>query len=65
MFCAGLARYGCVSKTAVGAAREGFETFLLLDASAGGRDANAGEAMLKEAGVVLLDTESFQEQIAG
>jgi len=35
VFCAGLARYGCVMQSALGAARDGFEVFLIDDASAG------------------------------
>lgn len=35
VFCAGLALYGCVAATAEGAAREGFTTFIVEDASKG------------------------------
>ena len=35
VYCAGLARYGCVMQTALGAARDGFEVFMIDDASAG------------------------------
>jgi nicotinamidase/pyrazinamidase len=35
VFCAGLARYGCVMQSAQGAARDGFEVFMIDDASAG------------------------------
>jgi nicotinamidase/pyrazinamidase len=35
VFCAGLARYGCVMQSALGAARDGFDVFMIDDASAG------------------------------
>ena len=35
VFCAGLARYGCVMQSALGAARDGFAVFMVDDASAG------------------------------
>jgi nicotinamidase/pyrazinamidase len=51
VFCAGLARYGCVMQTALGAARDGFEAFIVLDASAGDRNVEENNKKLSEAGV--------------
>jgi len=45
VFCAGLARFGCVMQTALGAARDRFQVFLIDDASKGG---SADEAMLRQ-----------------
>ncbi len=51
VFCAGLARYVCVLNTALGAARDGFETYIVTDASAGDYDVEANNRRLAEAGV--------------
>lgn len=56
VFCAGLARYGCVMQSALGAAKDGFETFIVSDASAGDRDVDANNARLAEAGVKWVNT---------
>jgi len=51
VFCTGLARYVCVLNTALGAARDGFETFIVTDASAGDFDVEANNLRLAAAGV--------------
>jgi len=51
VFCTGLARYVCVLNTALGAAQDGFETFIITDASAGDFDVEANNARLARAGV--------------
>lgn len=51
VFCTGLARYVCVLNTALGAARDGFETFIVTDASAGDYDVEANNLRLAAAGV--------------
>ena len=51
VFCVGLARYVCVLNTALGAARDGFETFIVSDASAGDFDVEANNLRLAAAGV--------------
>lgn len=51
VFCTGLARYVCVLNTALGAAKDGFETFIVTDASAGDYDVEANNRRLDEAGV--------------
>ena len=51
VFCTGLARYVCVLNTALGAAKDGFETFIVTDASAGDYDVEANNVRLAEAGV--------------
>jgi nicotinamidase/pyrazinamidase len=56
VFCAGLARYGCVMQSALGAARDGFATFIIADASAGDRDVEANNAKLEQAGVKWVTT---------
>ena len=56
VFCTGLARYGCVMQSALGAARDGFATHLLRDASAGDFDVDANNARLAGAGVVWIDS---------
>ena len=56
VFCAGLARYGCVMQSALGAAKDGFEAFIIADASAGDRDVEANNARLQEAGVGWITT---------
>jgi nicotinamidase/pyrazinamidase len=56
VFCAGLARYGCVMQSALGASKDGFETYIVADASAGDRDVDANNAKLAEAGVKWVNT---------
>jgi len=56
VFCTGLARYVCVLNTAIGAARDGFETYIVTDASAGDFDVETGNARLAEAGVMWTDS---------
>ena len=51
VFCAGLARYGCVMQSALGAARDGFRVFMVDDATAGRPRADE-QTVLK----VLTDT---------
>lgn len=53
VFCAGLARFGCVAHSALGAARDGFAVVMMVDASAGpSRDTDAAmRARLDLAGV--------------
>jgi nicotinamidase/pyrazinamidase len=53
VFCAGLARFGCVAHSALGAARDGFAVVVMDDASAGpSRDSDAAmRARLDRAGV--------------
>jgi nicotinamidase/pyrazinamidase len=64
VFCAGLARYGCVMQTALGAARDGFETFIVSDASAGDRNVEENNAKLAEAGVGWVSTGEFKAAAA-
>lgn len=54
VFCAGLARYGCVMQSALGAAGEGFEVFILHDASAGDRNVEENNKLLADAGINWL-----------
>lgn len=58
VFVAGLARYGCVMQTALGAARDRFEVVMIDDASAGrppGPDVEAGHlATIADAGISWL-----------
>ena len=52
VYCAGLSRYGCVKATAEGARRDGFEVFMVQDASAGrSDDIEAMERSLAEQGI--------------
>ena len=51
VFCVGLARYVCVLNTALGAARDGFDTYIVTDASAGDYDVAANNLRLAAAGV--------------
>lgn len=57
----GLARLGCVLQSALGAAREGFETHFIDDASMGtaGRDEAECLAMLHDAGVKIVTTQNL------
>lgn len=59
VFCAGLARYGCVMQTALGAARDGFQSFIVSDASAGDRNVEENNAKLDTAGVKWISTAEF------
>jgi len=56
VFVCGIARLGCVLQSALGAAREGFETFFVDDASVGdaGRSEDECMALLAEAGVAVV-----------
>ncbi len=56
VFCAGLARYGCVMQSALGAAKDGFETFIVTEASAGDRDVETNNEKLAAAGVKWVST---------
>lgn len=56
VFCAGLARYGCVMQSALGAARDGFEVYMLRDASRGDRNVEENNRKLEEAGIKWTDT---------
>lgn len=62
VYCVGLARYGCVMQTALGAAQDGFETFIVRDASAGYFDVEANDKRLAAAGVTWTSTD---EVLAG
>jgi len=64
VFCAGLARYGCVMQSALGAAKDGFETYIVADASAGDRDVEANNAKLEAAGVKWIDSTELATAIA-
>ena len=64
VFCAGLARYGCVMQSALGAAREGFATYIVADASAGDRDVEANNAKLEAAGVRWINSTELATAIA-
>jgi nicotinamidase/pyrazinamidase len=50
VFCTGLARYGCVMQSALGAARDGFEVFMVDDASAGRPRADEADILQQIAG---------------
>lgn len=56
IYVSGIARLGCVMQSALGAAREGFEVFLVDDASVGdaGRSEKECMAQLRDAGVSLV-----------
>lgn len=64
VFCAGLARYGCVMQSALGAAKDGFETYIVAEASAGDRDVEANNAKLETAGVKWISTVDFSATAA-
>ena len=64
VFCAGLARYGCVMQTALGAARDGFQSFIVSDASAGDRNVDENNAKLEAAGVKWIATTEFAAAVA-
>jgi nicotinamidase/pyrazinamidase len=64
VFCAGLARYGCVMQSALGAAKDGFETYIVADASAGDRDVDANNAKLEAAGVKWINAADFSATVA-
>ena len=64
VFCAGLARYGCVMQSALGAAKDGFETYIISDASAGDRDVEANNAKLEQAGIKWITTGELATAIA-
>jgi nicotinamidase/pyrazinamidase len=52
VFCTGLARYGCVLQSALGAARDNFSVYMVDDASAGSRaEESAALARLAAAGI--------------
>ncbi len=53
VFCCGLARYGCVMQTALGAVRDGFEVMMVDEASAGRPRDDEAEvlAMLQQRGI--------------
>lgn len=55
VFCAGLARYGCVLQSALGAARDGFTVFMVRDASAGDFDREENDRLIAAAGVQWLE----------
>lgn len=64
VFCAGLARYGCVMQTSLGAARDGFTTFIVRDASAGDRNVEENDKRLAEAGVKWILSGEFATPVA-
>ena len=64
VFCAGLARYGCVMQSAFGAAKDGFATFIVADASAGDRDVEANNAKLAEAGIKWITSGELATAVA-
>jgi nicotinamidase/pyrazinamidase len=51
VFCAGLARFGCVMHTALGAARDGFRVVMVDDASKGGVEDEEKLRQLADVGV--------------
>ena len=61
VFCAGLARYGCVQATAEDAQRLGFEVLIVDDASAGRPtdDATAQDAVLAANGIGWVSSEQL------
>jgi len=64
VFCAGLARYGCVLQTALGAARDGFDVTILRDASAGDHKVEENDILIAEAGVKWANTTDLKEKAA-
>lgn len=64
VFCAGLARYGCVLQTALGAAKDGFDVTILRDASAGDHNVEANDILIAQAGVKWADTADLKEKAA-
>ena len=64
VFCCGLARFGCVMQTALGAARDGFETFMIDDASKGRRNADAdaiANDLVAKAGILWTHSRDFND----
>jgi nicotinamidase/pyrazinamidase len=63
LFVSGLARYGCVMQTALGAAKDGFEVFMVDDASEGRPadpvDEAAAEATIADAGIRWAHSTDF------
>ena len=58
VLCAGLARFGCVKHSALGAARDGFDVVIVDNASAGQQRStdDRGRSELAEAGVTWIDS---------
>ncbi len=62
VFCAGLARFGCVMQTALGAARDGFSVAMVDDASVGpsrGAADDAAMRQLADAGVRWVNSQDI------
>jgi nicotinamidase/pyrazinamidase len=51
VFCTGLARFGCVMQTSLGAARDGFQVYMVDDASKGGAETDALLREFADAGI--------------
>jgi nicotinamidase/pyrazinamidase len=64
VFCTGLARHVCVLNTALGAARDGFDTFIVTDASAGDYDVEVNNLRLAAAGVKWTSSERMLAPMA-
>jgi len=66
VFVAGLARYGCVLQTALGARRDEFETYMIDDAAAGRPDAEAekvAERTIADAGIGWVRSTDFSAAV--
>jgi nicotinamidase/pyrazinamidase len=56
VFLVGLARYGCVLQSALGSAKDGFETAIVRDASAGDHDVEENDKLIAQVGVRWLNS---------
>ena len=56
VFLVGLARYGCVLQSALGSARDGFETTMVRDATAGDHDVEENDKLIAQAGIKWIDS---------
>jgi nicotinamidase/pyrazinamidase len=56
VFLVGLARYGCVLQSALGAVKDGFETAIVRDASAGDHDVEENDKLIAQAGIKWINS---------
>jgi nicotinamidase/pyrazinamidase len=56
VFLTGIARYGCVLQSAFGAVKDGFETFIVRDASAGDHNVEENDKLIAAAGIVWINS---------
>ncbi|MDF0546107.1 isochorismatase family protein [Sphingobium sp. H39-3-25] len=64
LYMTGLGRYGCVLESALGAAKDGFEVYMVYDATAGDYNVEENNRILEQAGVKWITSEAVFGQIA-